>query len=168
MSFQAERRSSEARPERSDFNFFFALATRFSVNFAKNILLSEKESKSLIFHVLGSRLSGLVSAFFGQNRPKFGMDDPETLAVNSSTFDQKNFSSGALRGTRSAEGRPSSELRILERSGNRAGRNSVGLRLTSFLAGRNEYIKNKDCKNPCSPIAFFELDFLLTLHIETF
>ena len=29
--FQAERRSSEARPERSDFKFFFALATRFSV-----------------------------------------------------------------------------------------------------------------------------------------
>ena len=57
------------------------------------ILLSEKESKSLIFHVLSSRLSGLVSAIFGQNRPKFGMDGPETLAVNSSTFDQKKFTS---------------------------------------------------------------------------
>ena len=55
------------------------------------ILLSEKESKSLIFHALSSRLSGRVSAIFGQNRPKFGMDGPETLAVNSSTFDQKIF-----------------------------------------------------------------------------
>ena len=58
------------------------------------ILLSEKESKSLIFHVLSApSISGLVSAIFGQNRPKFGMDDPETLAVNYSTFDQKIFTS---------------------------------------------------------------------------